>query len=277
MNSKLSAPIALALLALASPAALAQSGSDWSGGYIGIFGGSLSDDDGGDTILFDNNLDGDFGDTVRNAAGANAFSAGFCDGVAATALPAGGCAENSTDSEFGVRAGFDWQSGQWLFGLVGEYSSGDVRDAVTAFSITPARYTMIRDLDSVLAIRGRAGMVFGESNENLFYVTGGFARADIDNSFLTSNTVNTFSNSGNNTASGMQLGLGYERRFNNNWTLGVEYLTTSLDDDDFIVRTAGPAPATNAFILVNPAGTDFARSDDEIELDSFRLTLNYRF
>ena len=27
----------------------------------------------------------------------------------------------------------------------------------------------------------------------------------------------------------------------------------------------------------NPAGTDFARSDDEIELSSLRLTANWRF
>ena len=43
------------------------------------------------------------------------------------------------------------------------------------------------------------------------------------------------------------------------------------------MRAAGPAPATNPFLIANTGGTDFARSDDELELNSLRLTANFRF
>ena len=58
---------------------------------------------------------------------------------------------------------------------------------------------------------------------------------------------------------------------------GAEYLYTNLDDGDYRVRAQGPAAPGNAFLLVNAAGTDFARSQEDIELHSFRLTLAYRF
>ena len=72
--------------------------------------------------------------------------------------------------------------------------------------------------------------------------------------------------------------MGYEHKFWDDFTLGLEYLYTSLDDDEFRVHVApGTAGPTNPFLIVNPGGTDFARSDDEIELNSFRLTGTWRF
>ena len=77
--------LSLALVAVASPA-LAQSdeaGDKWSGFYVGASIGN-TDPRGGDdgTLLFDTDLDGSYGDTVRTGAGADAFSPGFCGGVA---------------------------------------------------------------------------------------------------------------------------------------------------------------------------------------------------
>ena len=92
-----------------------------------------------------------------------------------------------------------------------------------------------------------------------------------------SNTANTFTNTGDSDAEGAQYGVGYERRFGENVSLGVEYLITELTDDEYRVRAQGPAPATNPFILVNPQGTDFRRSDDRLDLDTLQLTLNIRF
>ena len=43
------------------------------------------------------------------------------------------------------------------------------------------------------------------------------------------------------------------------------------------VRAQGSAPVTNPFILVNASGTDFRRGDDELELESVRITANWRF
>lgn len=278
MKSRLTTSVAIALLGLVATPAFAQDSGDWAGGYVGMYAGQVQDpDDGGDSILFDKNLDGNYGDTVLTSGGADAFSPGFCDGQAQGTAPASGCTGNDGGNELGVRAGYDWQSGDWVYGVVAEYGSNDTTDAVSAFSTTPARYTMIREIDGLFALRARVGFVFGADGANLIYGTGGFARAKIQNSFNTSNTANTFTNNGDTHANGSQFGVGYERRLNENFTIGLEYIATSLDDEEYRVRAQGPAAATNPFILTNPNGTDFRRSDDELDFDSVRLTLSYRF
>lgn len=278
MKHTLALGIGLAVAATAAPA-LAQSADAWTGGYVGgHIGRASKPDDGDDRFLFDTNLDGNFDDVVRTAAGADAFSPGFCNGVAEGATPAEGCRGNSGGADWGLRAGYDWQVGDaWVFGVVGEYAMNDVRDGVTAYSTTPAFYTMLRKVDHMYAIRARAGFAFGDRSENLVYATLGPARARIENVHITSNGVNTFTDNGNHTASGRQWGLGYERRIGDNFSVGVEYLMTELRDRDYRVRAAGPAPATNPFILVNPQGTDFRRSDQDLDFDSLRVTASWRF
>lgn len=279
MKNFLAAGVALALLSAAAAANAQSSRTDeWTGGYVGAHVGKAgSPDDGADRFLFDTNLDGTFDDTVRTAAGADAFSPGSCNGVAQGATPAAGCAGNSGGADWGLRGGYDWQMDQWVFGILGEVGMNDIRDGVSSFSTTPAYYTMLRKVDYVYAIRGRAGFAFGDASENLVYLTAGPARARIDNVHLTSNGVNTFTDNGGSTASGHQWGIGYERRLGANFALGVEYLATRLGDDDYRVRASGPAPATNPFLLQNASGTDFRRSDQDLDYDSVRVTANWRF
>ncbi len=263
----------------AAPAFAQSSDGSWSGFYLGgQIGGSEVSEDEGSRILFDTNLDGGFGDTVRTGAGADAFSPGFCDGAANTRTPAGGCREDKGGAEGGLRAGYDWQSGRFVYGVVVEYTENDARDSVSAFSTTPAFYTMTRDLDRTVALRARFGLAFGESSDWLGYATAGAARGRIENSFATSNTANAFPQSGGSDANGYQVGLGIERKVLENFSVGLEYLYTRLKDDEFRVRSApGTAPPTNPFLLVNPAGTDFRRSDEDFELGSLRLTATFRF
>lgn len=270
--------IALLALALAASPVFAQ---DWTGGYIGAYAGGVGDPEGGgDRFEFDTNLDGAFGDTVRTGAGADAFSPGFCNGQANGRTPAEGCDENEGGAEGGVRAGWDWQIGDnFVLGVVGEYGISDARDAVSAFSTTPARYTYIRKVDTIGALRGRAGYIAGDEGVNLLYVTAGIARAELETSFNTSNTANSFTRRGDDSVDGMQWGVGFERRFyDGQFTVGIEYLMTTLDDEEGRVRVGpGTAPATNPFLLVNPAGTDIRRRNDEFEFDSLRVLATYRF
>lgn len=86
-------------------------------------------------------------------------------------------------------------------------------------------------------------------------------------------------NNGNSTATGFNLGGGIERKITRNISVGLEYLYTDLKDDEFRVRlSSGSAtPATNPFILGNPRGTDFARSDDRFRYHAARATIAYRF
>ena len=272
--------LALTLAALAGPA-LAQSDdtNKWSGFYVGASVGN-TDPRGGDEgrILFDTNLDGAFGDTVRTGAGADAFSPGSCGGGAAGRTPAEGCFADKGGTQIGGRVGYDWQMGNWVFGALAEYAKPDVRDSVSSFSTTPASYTFTRSVESTIALRARAGMVFGQDSAWLAYVTGGAVQAKIDDSFTSTNTANAFTLSDGGNRRGVQAGLGIERKIAGNASLGLEYLRTRIDDEDTLVRASrGTAPATNPFILVNANGTDFRRSDDRLDLDTLQLTLNIRF
>jgi outer membrane immunogenic protein len=268
------APALVAAAALATPAA-AQTGGDWSGVYVGgRIGYAVQRSDDDETILFDTDLNGSFGDTVTTGTGANAFSPGFCGGAAQGSTPGGGCRDDEDGIDVAVQAGIDRQFGNIVLGAVAEYGRSDISDSVAAFSTTPAQYTFTRRLRDNAALRARAGLAMGRT---LVYGTGGIAWGRIRNSFDTSNTANTFANSGNDDAWGYRIGAGVEQRVGRNFSIGLQYLYTSLKDEDFRVRAAGPAPATNPFIRTNPNGTDFARSGDRFNNHSLGLTANFRF
>jgi len=266
------AVLLLGFVAAASPVFAQQ----WNGGYVAGLGGFSRIPEGSDNVVvFDRNLDGRFEDTIVTAAGANAFSPGFCLGASASSLPAGGCTQDDSGPDFGGRAGYDWQMGSFVVGAVADLSFADHVDSVTAFSTTPAFYTFTRELNYVGGLRARAG--FGSGNV-LIYGTGGAAWAGLDHSFATSNAVNTAVEDADDMAWGYQLGGGLDFKFGaSKWSAGAEYLWTTLRDEDrYTVRLQGPAPATNAFILGNASGTDLRR-DDAFEFGSFRFVLGYRF
>ncbi|HEY0053370.1 MAG TPA: outer membrane beta-barrel protein [Caulobacteraceae bacterium] len=268
---------AVLIAATCGGVAQAQSG-DWSGPYVaGAFGYSPTIDSEDETVEFDTNLDGTFGETVRPAN--NAFAPGFCDGAALGATPAAGCDEDSDGVDVSVKAGYDMQFGNFVLGVLGEVSTNSVEDSVSAFSTTPTFYTLTRETDLVLAARVRAGYVFGQDGQNLVYGTGGIAGANIRRQFFTGNTANTFTfNEGEEgLQTGYQLGVGYERVIQNGWTFGAEYLLTSIKDDEYSVRAGPPTAATNPFILANPAGTDMRRSEDEFRFHAVRFSVGYRF
>lgn len=274
----------LRLLATAAAVALSAAGgahaqtADWTGPYVGVSVGYADRSESrGETVAFDTNLDGQFGDTVRTAAGADAFAPGFCPGSNQTNAVGGGCRkDDKSDVELSVRGGYDYQIGAFVVGGVVEYSQLQLRDSVTAFSSTPAAYAFSRKLNDLWAFRARGGYAFGDS---LVYATGGYAVGEMKHGFNTTNTVNAFPRRGGGSAKGYQLGLGVEHRLTDNISLGAEWLRTSLDDDDFRVRASnnGTTAATNPFILTNASGTDFRRTDNDFEFNSFKATLNYRF
>jgi outer membrane immunogenic protein len=276
----------LGLVLAALPAHVsAQSGQDgeyedrgdsgsWTGAYVGArLGYAFQKNDDDETVGFDTNLDGNFNDTVTTGTGANAFSTGFCGGRALGSVNRG-CGDDRDGTDYAVQAGFDYQIGSIVVGIVGDYGRTNVRDDVSAFSTTPAFYTLTRRLRDNASIRARAGFALGDT---LVYGTGGLAYGKIRNSFTTSNMANQFTDTGNDKAYGYRVGGGLEHRFGRNFSLGVQYLYTSLKDEDFRVRAGGPAPAGNPFLRTNPLGTDFARSGDRFNMHSVQVGANFRF
>lgn len=212
--------------------------------------------------------------TVTTAAGANAFSPGFCGG-AATGVTNTACRNDGDDIGYYGRVGFDVQSGALVVGALAEFGKSEITDSVSAFSTTPASYTMTRKVDWELGLRGRVGYA---ARTTLFYATGGAGYIRINNSFTTSNTANAFVTNGNGEKWGYQTGLGIEQKLGKHFSVGLEYLYHNYEDNNYrVVATQGTAPATNPFVLNSPGGTIFRRSDPTFDWHSIRFTAAFRF
>lgn len=271
--------------ALSAPA-YAQEADDkpFDGLYVGgTVGFDAQPSDRGSTVLFDRNLDGTFGDAVVTSTGPNAFAAtaaqpgaGFCNGRATSTGLLTGCTNDKDNISYSGRIGFDKQMGNVVFGIVGEFGKSEVRDSVSAFSTTPASYTLSRKVDYNANLRLRGGYAF---DKTLFYATGGGAYAKINSTFETTNVANAFATSGKNDSWGFVAGGGIEQKLGRHFSIGLEYLYNQYKDGDYRVRvTQGTALANNPFVLApNTAGTDFRRSDDKFRWHSVRATAQFRF
>ncbi len=252
--------------AIAAPA-FAQDGGEmsFSGLYVsGVGGYSAQSNDGGDTVVFDTNNDGTYGETVT-VGGLDAFRTGFCGGFGAG--PANdGCKGDQDRAEYWGRVGYDRQMGNFVIGGLVEGGKTEARDRTTAFSATPASYRFSRGMDYAVAARLRAG--YTPDSRILFYVTGGGAYAKMDNEFSTTNTVSTFTQNGSDDAWGYQGGGGVEAMVARNISVGMEYLYTNFKDDDYYVTaTGGPFGA----------GTRMKPSDDDFNYHAIRGTVSFRF
>jgi outer membrane immunogenic protein len=275
---------AAAALAITTPAVAQddeQPTSPFEGFYVGgTFGldATANDDDGG--VVFDTNRDGTFGDTVTTTTGANAFSPGFCGGAAAGRAPANTCGDDADDIAYSIRAGYDTRlgdGGPFVAGLLVEATKHEATDYVSAFSTTPASYTIARGLDHSFAARGRLGFSPGDGR-GLFYVTGGLAYGKMEHAFTTTNTANSFTQTDDDEYElGGQIGAGAELYFMPNLSVSFEYLYSSFEDDNYYVAVGqGTAPATNPFLL-NGGGTNLRPADSDYNLHSFKVGLNFRF
>lgn len=252
----------------------------WKGFYVsGFVGGAVQSEDAAELVAFDTNLDGTFADTVRTVAGVDAFSPGFCGGLALNATAAAGCTDDEDGLEVGGRVGYDWRVGRFVVGGLVDMSRPDAVDSVSAFSTTPAFYSFTREVQYVIGLRARAGV----GNDRVFiYGTAGPAWARVEQRFTTSNAVNTFVavNQGDEERDhiwGYQAGAGLEITIGGPVNVFGEYVFMSLDTREAsTMRAQGPAPATNPFILVNARGTDLRRTD-RFDVHALRAGISYRF
>lgn len=276
---KFAALLAASAASLLAVPAMAQdnrdTSQDFNGPYISVGGGgTLQGSDRGETLVFDTDRDGTYGDQVTTSGGANAFSPGFCNG-AATSSANISCRNDKDGPEYFGRLGYDRRMGNFVLGAVIEGGRSEARDSVSGFSTTPASYTFSRESEYQANARLRAGYTPGGGA--LFYVTGGGAYARLDNKFTTSNTANSFADNGKTNAWGYTAGGGAEVMVTNRIGLGLEYLYTDVKDKDYVVNVgAGTAPATNPFLL-NGGGTDIQRSDPHFRTHSIRGTVSFRF
>ena len=267
------AALGMALGASAASAQdLATTSSSWTGAYVGgQLGYSWQPSDGDETVSFDRNRDGTFGDAFPN------FAPGFCGGSPTSRTPGTGCTKDNDATMWKVHAGYDYQFGETsgpVVGAVIEYGKSYLYDRVTAYSTTPATYTFKAKLKDNYSIRGRAGYAF--ETGTLVYGTGGYTIGKIKNSFSSTNGVNTFTqNDSSKNAKGWNYGGGIEQKVGP-FSVGAMYLMTALKNNDYRVL-ASAGPAGGPFTVINAAGTDFKRSFSKFAYHTVAATVSYRF
>ena len=130
-----------------------------------------------------------------------------------------GSVENSVtrpDGVFGgAQAGYNWQNGQFVFGL-----EGDIQASAAADTFAPWKFSN----PWFGTVRGRLGYTF---NNIMVYGTGGLAFGEL--------RAETFGLSESHTNAGWTLGVGAEFGLYQNWTAKVEYLYVDLSSNTFTI------------------------------------------
>lgn len=245
----------IALLCLATPAAMAANG-DWTGWHVGGHAGHASGDSRADV-----GLDGAW--SSESQALRDDVVAGW-----STDLEPDG-------SVFGLVFGYDHQfASGFVLGAELDYASLDISDSratgpVPAPSAPALSYDYGNsiELDDKWSLRARFGYASGR---HLFFASAGWAQVDA------TATASVASNGGylklgqhSDTVDGVEWGLGYAYDFGNRWSLRGEYLVTDLDD---LRYDTGYLPGST---FTSPAYLESVRQD--IDFDTFRLVLDYRF
>lgn len=141
----------------------------------------------------------------------------------------------------GAQLGYNWQQGNLLFGLEGDFSGAGIDDgAFVAGGIAST------EINWISTIRGRLGFV---RDKTLIYATAGVAFADIDTTFDTA--ALSFRNS--DVEAGYVVGGGVEHALTDRWSTKLEYQYLNFD--------SGAAPF----------------GSDDLDLHTLRAGLNYKF
>lgn len=222
---------------------------DWTGGYIGL------------------NIGGGFGE----------FEHPFS--LVTTAAPPTSVLDGSLDITAGgflggAQAGFNWQSGQVIYGLETDFQGSTVKaeDSIdlTVLPGDPNQTTLTGEAGTKVEWFGtlRARLGYAVTERFMIYGTGGLAYGKVK-SYIQGDAVGplltgTINESKSKTKTGWTIGAGGEYAFTDNWTIKSEYLYTDLGkitlyDDDL----AG----------VGLHGT----LKNDVAFHTFRIGFNYKF
>ncbi len=208
-----------------------------------------------------------------NVAGGMA-SSGFTDPCfyCSSATPTGGFFTG------GAQAGYNYQFGNGLVGIEADVDgNSNFKSSVIGGGDLQAMTVGIK-ADVSGTIRARAGLVV---NNALFYVTGGAAWADVNQTGVEFENRTANVNFGRPTgvtanASGVLwggvIGAGVEYALSPHWTVGGEFLHTVYEDRDAtLLRPDGTSPCN----IVRSKTNCVVRG--QLTTDVARIRLNYRF
>ena len=145
---------------------------------------------------------------------------------------------------FGATLGYNYQVGQALFGLEGDYSYNGAKNTngVPGLGLRPGAATATGKASDLLTARARLGYSVDRA---LLFVTGGYAGATVKTSVVDPTIPASFSSSG--WRNGYALGAGLEYAFTQNISAKAEYLYANFGS-----KTAMSAPwASNVGLSEN--------------------------
>jgi outer membrane immunogenic protein len=133
----------------------------------------------------------------------------------------------------GAQAGFNWQTGAWVWGVETQWSWTDA-DECSAVSGNLGGFFAVNRADACSTINwvGTVAARLGFAADRwLFYVKGGVAFADEEHVFLVSSrngpgaglVGSALTTSASDTRTGWMVGGGIEYAFGGNWSAKVEY------------------------------------------------------
>jgi outer membrane immunogenic protein len=139
----------------------------------------------------------------------------------------------------GGTAGFNWQSGPWVFGLEGDYAWASIRGATACIGDS----TCSSRLGSFGTGRGRLGYAAGNV---MLYATGGAAFGDLRLRVNTPAAIFTV----DDFRLGWTAGGGVEWLFSPNWSAKVEGLYYDLGRETYTIDGIAPITARHSGVLV---------------------------
>lgn len=169
----------------------------------------------------------------------------------------------------GAQAGFNWQTGQFVFGVEVDVQAADIDGSANRFFDFNPVATLDADVSTEIdwfgTARGRIGFV--PTERLMIYGTGGFAFGETTSTAsyeavpIVGPAVSD-SASSTDTRTGWAAGAGAEYAFADNWTLKAEYLYVDLGEETFLNLQ-----------------DDLFEADltSDVTLQTVRLGINYKF
>jgi outer membrane immunogenic protein len=229
----------------------------WTGFYIGLNAGGIISSGSRSVTLYDP-IAGDF------------LNSSF----------PGGIGNGKSGFLGGGQAGYNWQTGAFVLGIVTDF---DGTSLSKNFSFSSAPYTGFpftgdtlnvnakASLDWLGTTRAKLGFVVTPDNRLMIYGTGGVAYGGGSSHFNLYDSANNFywSGSPSSTRVGWTIGAGVEYALTNNVTIGAEYLYADLGSTKILANPNSLA----ALAFPNT----YARAKFDYNASIFRALVNYKF
>ena len=185
----------------------------------------------------------------------------------------GSGSNNVAGPVFGGQLGYNYQAGNWVFGVEGDVDGANIRNsdnsAVVAVSVPGiglfgSGFLTVKQ-EWLASVRGRLGYTWGPG---MIYVTGGGALTGVQatgGATLISGETATLSNS--TTLSGWVVGAGYEYMIAPNWAVRGEYLYYGFSGNN----------TTTPTLTFPIAGVTVAGNTGKLNTSVVRLGVDYKF